>query len=224
MISILIADDHPIFRQGLALTLKEAEDFKLCGEVGTAEDAYRSTVELKPDLLLLDLSMPGGGQSVIEQIVREAPDTHVVVLTASEDSVDLSAAISAGASGYIVKGVGGRSLINILRDIRDGQHYITPSLATRVLGELAQGSTNGDGNDPLANAQRQRLEALTPREREIMALVATGCSNRRIAEEIGIQEKTVKHHMTRILAKLKAANRTEAAMQFRDYEEAMEET
>ncbi len=224
MISILIADDHPIFRQGLALTLKEAEDFKLCGEVGTAEDAYRSTIELKPDLLLLDLSMPGGGQSVIEQIVREAPDTHVVVLTASEDSVDLSAAISAGASGYIVKGVGGRSLINILRDIRDGQHYITPSLATRVLGELAQGSTNGDGNDSLANAQRQRLEALTPREREIMALVATGCSNRRIAEEIGIQEKTVKHHMTRILAKLKAANRTEAAMQFRDYEEAMEET
>jgi two-component system, NarL family, nitrate/nitrite response regulator NarL len=224
MISILIADDHPIFRQGLALTLKEAEDFKLCGEVGTAEDAYRSTVELKPDLLLLDLSMPGGGQSVIEQIVREAPDTHVVVLTASEDSVDLSAAISAGASGYIVKGVGGRSLINILRDIRDGQHYITPSLATRVLGELAQGSTNGEGKDPLANAQRQRLEALTPREREIMALVATGCSNRRIAEEIGIQEKTVKHHMTRILAKLKAANRTEAAMQFRDYEEAMEET
>lgn len=224
MISILIADDHPIFRQGLALTLKEAEDFELCGEVGTAEDAYRSTVELKPDLLLLDLSMPGGGQSVIEQIVREAPDTHVVVLTASEDSVDLSAAISAGASGYIVKGVGGRSLINILRDIRGGQHYITPSLATRVLGELAQGSTNGDGNDPLANAQRQRLEALTPREREIMALVATGCSNRRIAEEIGIQEKTVKHHMTRILAKLKAANRTEAAMQFRDYENAMEET
>ncbi len=224
MISILIADDHPIFRQGLALTLKEAEDFELCGEVGTAEDAYRSTVELKPDLLLLDLSMPGGGQSVIEQIVREAPDTHVVVLTASEDSVDLSAAISAGASGYIVKGVGGRSLINILRDIRDGQHYITPSLATRVLGELAQGSTNGDGNDAIANAQRQRLEALTSREREIMALVATGCSNRRIAEEIGIQEKTVKHHMTRILAKLKAANRTEAAMQFRDYEDAMEET
>lgn len=221
MISILIADDHPIFRQGLALTLGEAEDFRLCAEVGTAEEAYRSTVEMRPDLLLLDLSMPGGGQSVIEQIVREAPDTHVVVLTASEDSVDLSAAISAGASGYIVKGIGGRSLINILRDIRDGQHYITPSLATRVLGELAQGS--GEIEPPLARARRERLEALTPREREIMALVAKGSSNRRIAEQLGIEEKTVKHHMTRILAKLKAANRTEAAMQFRDFEDAMEE-
>lgn len=222
MISILIADDHPIFRQGLALTLGEAEDFRLCAEVGTAEDAYRSTVEMRPDLLLLDLSMPGGGQSVIEQIVREAPDTHVVVLTASEDSVDLSAAISAGASGYIVKGIGGRSLINILRDIRDGQHYITPSLATRVLGELAQGS-GGEIEAPHARARRERLEALTPREREIMALVAKGSSNRRIAEQLGIEEKTVKHHMTRILAKLKAANRTEAAMQFRDFEDAMEE-
>jgi two-component system nitrate/nitrite response regulator NarL len=219
MISILIADDHPIFRQGLALSLGEAEDFELYAEVGTAEEAYRSTVEMKPDLLLLDLSMPGGGQSVIAQIVREAPDTHVVVLTASEDSVDLSDAIGAGASGYIVKGVGGRTLINILRDIRHGQHYITPSLASRVLGELAQGGATGEDKDPLARAQRQRLEALTPREREIMALVATGCSNRRIAEEVGIQEKTVKHHMTRILAKLKAANRTEAAMQFRDFEE-----
>ncbi len=222
MISILIADDHPIFRQGLALTLGEADDFRLCAEVGTAEDAYRSTVEMRPDLLLLDLSMPGGGQSVIEQIVREAPDTHVVVLTASEDSVDLSAAISAGASGYIVKGIGGRSLINILRDIRDGQHYITPSLATRVLGELAQGS-GGEIEAPHARARRERLEALTPREREIMALVAKGSSNRRIAEQLGIEEKTVKHHMTRILAKLKAANRTEAAMQFRDFEDAMEE-
>jgi DNA-binding NarL/FixJ family response regulator len=222
MISILIADDHPIFRQGLALTLGEAEDFRLCAEVGTAEDAYRSTIEMRPDLLLLDLSMPGGGQSVIEQIVREAPDTHVVVLTASEDSVDLSAAISAGASGYIVKGIGGRSLINILRDIRDGQHYITPSLATRVLGELAQGS-GGEIEAPHARARRERLEALTPREREIMALVAKGSSNRRIAEQLGIEEKTVKHHMTRILAKLKAANRTEAAMQFRDFEDAMEE-
>lgn len=222
MISILIADDHPIFRQGLALTLGEADDFRLCAEVGTAEDAYRSTVEMRPDLLLLDLSMPGGGQSVIEQIVREAPDTHVVVLTASEDSVDLSAAISAGASGYIVKGIGGRSLINILRDIRDGQHYITPSLATRVLGELAQGSGN-EIEAPHARARRERLEALTPREREIMALVAKGSSNRRIAEQLGIEEKTVKHHMTRILAKLKAANRTEAAMQFRDFEDAMEE-
>ncbi len=222
MISILIADDHPIFRQGLALTLGEAEDFRLCAEVGTAEDAYRSTIEMRPDLLLLDLSMPGGGQSVIEQIVREAPDTHVVVLTASEDSVDLSAAISAGASGYIVKGIGGRSLINILRDIRDGQHYITPSLATRVLGELAQGS-GGEIEAPHARARRERLEALTPREREIVAIVAKGSSNRRIAEQLGIEEKTVKHHMTRILAKLKAANRTEAAMQFRDFEDAMEE-
>ncbi len=223
MISILIADDHPIFRQGLALTLAEAEDFRLCAEVATAEDAYRTTVQLKPDLLLLDLSMPGGGQSVIEQIVREAPDTHVVVLTASEDSVDLSAAISAGASGFIVKGVGGRSLINILRDIRDGQHYITPSLANRVLGELAQGGAPGNLEQPGARARRERLEALTPREREIMALVAKGSSNRRIAEQLGIEEKTVKHHMTRILAKLKAANRTEAAMQFRDFENAIEE-
>jgi DNA-binding NarL/FixJ family response regulator len=222
MISIVIADDHPIFRQGLALTLGEAEDFMLCAEAGTAEEAYRSTLEMRPDLLLLDLSMPGGGQSVIEHIVREAPDTHVVVLTASEDSVDLSAAISAGASGYIVKGIGGRSLINILRDIRDGQHYITPSLATRVLGELAQGS--GGEIDQPARARRERLEALTPREREIMALVAKGSSNRRIAEQLGIEEKTVKHHMTRILAKLKAANRTEAAMQFRDFEDQIGET
>lgn len=196
---ILVIDDHPIFRRGLTLSLEEAEDFHVCGEGASAADALALARDLRPDVMLLDLSMPGGGLSVLPVLCRESPALKIAILTASEDSEDLMAALAAGAAGYIVKGIGTRSLIDAVRAIAQGEGYVAPALAARILGEKRREGPQG-------------LDQLTAREDQILHLVAEGHSNKEIALRAGLQEKTVKHHMTRILQKLNARNRTEAAL------------
>ncbi|MFT4150583.1 MAG: response regulator transcription factor [Paracoccaceae bacterium] len=203
MIRILVVDDHPIFRKGLSLSLQEAEDFIVCGEGASGSEALTLAEELRPDVLLLDLSMPEGGLTVLPRLCERNPDMKVAILTASEDGEDLMAAMVAGAAGYIVKGIGTRALIDAVRAIAQGEGYVAPGLAARVLGEKRRE----------ANAMAERgLDQLTAREDEILRLVAEGHSNKEVARRTGLQEKTVKHHMTRVLQKLNARNRTEAAM------------
>lgn len=199
---IVVIDDHPIFRRGLTLSLEEAGDLAVCGEGASGADALALARDLRPDVLLLDLSMPDGGLTVLPALCRDHPQMKVAILTASEDSDDLMAALSAGAAGYIVKGIGTRSLIDAVRSIAKGEGYVAPNLAARVLGEKRREAPQG-------------LEQLTAREDEILHLVAEGHSNKEIARRAGLQEKTVKHHMTRILHKLNARNRTEAALMLR---------
>lgn len=221
MTRILVVDDHPIFRKGLALALSEAADLTVCGEGDSGEDALRLVQDLQPDLLLLDLSMPMGGLDILPRLCRAHPGLKVAVLTASEDSDDVLAALDAGALGYIVKGIGSRALIEAVRALARGEGYVTPALAARLLSERrttvapastlddARASAPGSGRD---DARARLLAQLTPRERQVLALVAAGHSNKEIALREEMQEKTVKHHMTRILQKLHARNRTEAAM------------
>ncbi|RJL06594.1 response regulator [Paracoccus siganidrum] len=213
MIRVLIVDDHSIFRRGLAMALAEAGDLQVCGEGGTADEAVDLAQELQPDVVLLDLSMPGGGLNALRRIHDRQPDLAVAVLTASEDGEDVLEALRHGARGYVLKGVGSRSLIEAVRDLARGEGYVAPTLAARILTEMRIEAAAAPTPDAAAPASL--LAQLTPREEEVLELVAAGYSNKEIARQKDMQEKTVKHHMSRILQKLHVRNRTEAAMVLR---------
>jgi two-component system, NarL family, nitrate/nitrite response regulator NarL len=204
MIRVVVADDHPLFREGVVRSLQEAGGFEIVGQVGNANDAFRLVSELEPDLALLDISMPGGGLSAAGQIAEGAPQTKIVMLTVSEYDEDIVAALKAGAKGYVLKGVGSATLTEILRGIAQGESYVSPSLAARLLIEMRNRQPGHGEDDPLSS--------LTRREEEILRLVAVGRSNKEVGLKLDLQEKTVKHHMTRILSKLHVKNRTEAAL------------
>jgi len=205
MISLAIIDDHPLFREGVIRSLCEIGEFEVVGEGDTAEAALRIAAERQPDIVLMDISMPGGGIDAIVPMLKQNPEQKIVMLTASEASDDITAAIRSGAKGYVLKGVGSRTLADILRSVAAGESYVSPTLTARVLSAL-------DGSQANANG----IADLNPRESEILALVTSGLSNKRAALKLGLHEKTIKHYMTRIMAKLGVSNRTEAAMAFRD--------
>jgi two-component system, NarL family, nitrate/nitrite response regulator NarL len=197
VLRIVIADDHPLYREGVVGTLRAA-GFDVVGETSNARDAARLVREHRPDLALFDVSMPGSGITAASEAHAASPGTQIVMLTVSEDEDDLRAAIDAGATGYVLKGVAGRELAAILRQVAGGDRYVSSRLAFAALRPAA--STV----DP--------LEELTVREREILDLVAEGLSNAEIGERLVIAEKTVKHYMTSVLAKLGARSRVEAAL------------
>ncbi|MGB8645203.1 MAG: response regulator transcription factor [Anaerolineae bacterium] len=204
-IQIVIVDDHPLFRDGVVNTLKAEPDFEIVGEGATAEEAVRLTLELLPDLLLLDLSIPGGGLKAAQAITSRAPVTKIIVLTASESEDDLMDALKVGARAYILKGVAARELVRIVRATFAGEAYVTPGLAASLLFELT-------GKSSATRAPANPLDELSQREHEILELVAAGKSNKEIGYQLHLAEKTVKHHMTNILQKLQVRNRVEAAL------------
>lgn len=207
-ISIAVVDDHPLFREGVIRSLSETGLFSIVGEGSSADDAIRLAAEGRPDILLLDISMPGGGLNAIGAILKANPRQRIVVLTVSETGEDVAAALNGGARGYVLKGVGSRALAEVLTAVAGGETYVTPSLSARLLSSLSNASQAPSAADP--------VRTLSAREREVLRLVAAGLSNKRIALRLDLQEKTVKHHMSRILSKLDAANRTEAAMIYRN--------
>jgi len=195
---IVVADDHPLYRDGVVSTLREA-GLVVVGEAATAREAVRLVRDSMPDLALFDLKMPGGGIAAAGEAVGASPSTRVVMLTVSEDEDDLVAAIDAGASGYVLKGVAGRELVAILRRVAAGDRYVSSRLAFAALHRRPESE-----RDPLAE--------LTERERQILDLVSGGLSNAEIGERLSLAEKTVKHYMTAVLAKLDARSRVEAAL------------
>ncbi|MDP9362834.1 MAG: response regulator transcription factor [Chloroflexota bacterium] len=203
-LQIAIVDDHPLFREGVALTLAAQPDIQVVAEGASAADAVRIAGEKLPEVMLLDISMPGGGLNAARQIAAAYPVVKVVMLTVSEDDEDVTAALRAGARAYVLKGVAARELVGILRSVAAGDVYVTPSLAASLLAELTGPATGRAGGS--------RLDELTEREREILERVASGDSNKEIAARLGLSEKTVKHHMTNILQKLQVRNRVEAAL------------
>jgi DNA-binding NarL/FixJ family response regulator len=202
-IRTVIADDHPIFRDGLARSLAESGAFTVVGEAGTAAEAIDRVAAAGPDLVLLDISMPGSGIAAAAEIARRFPSVRIAMLTASEADHDVLAAMQAGALGYVLKGVSADALLAILSDVAAGRAHVPPALAARVLAAMKQ-----PGNARV----RTGVEDLTKREEDILRRIARGLSNRETAEDLGLQEKTVKHYMTIILEKLQARNRVEAAL------------
>ncbi|AZO47945.1 MAG: response regulator [Mesorhizobium sp.] len=201
-IRIAIVDDHPLFREGVARSLGEIGGFAVVGEGASAEDAERLVQTVAPDVLLLDISMPGGGLNAAATILSGHPGQKIVMLTVSETNADVAQALNTGVRGYVLKGVGSKTLAEILSDVAAGQSYVSPTLSARLLSDLLQPASRKP--DPLSQ--------LTGREAEILRLVAEGLSNKEVAARLSLQEKTVKHHMTRVLAKLNVRNRTEAAL------------
>ena len=199
-IRVIVADDHPLFLDGLVATLSADEELDVVGVARDAEAAVGLAASERPDVALLDIGMPGDGLEAARRIGEAAPDTRVVMLTSSEDQQDLVAAMDAGAKGYMLKGIAGRELLEIVRTIHAGGQYVTPGLAFGAI----RGLTRPRAHDPLAK--------LTSREMDVLRLVAAGLSNAEIGGRLGIAEKTVKHYMTAVLGKLGAISRVEAAL------------
>lgn len=202
-ITIGIVDDHPLFREGVSRSLSEVDDFVVIGEGASSDDAIRLAASDRPSVLLLDVSMPGGGLEAISSVLSRSPETRVLMLTASEEVDTLSAALQRGAAGYVLKGIGSRGLAEAIRAVVRGSKFVSPAMSAKVM-ERSLG------------AQSSPKASLTPREFEVMELVAEGLSNKHIGLRLDLQEKTVKHHMTQILLKLGVTNRTEAAIKWRD--------
>ena len=205
LISLAIVDDHPLLREGVARSLVETGKFNVAGEGASATDAMNLTLAHKPDILLMDISMPGGGLIAAAAIREKVPDQKIVILTVSKSRDDLTAALNAGVQGYVLKGVGAKTLAEILEMVAAGESYVPPTLAARMLASLKE----------VNSAEADPLSLLSGREREILGCVASGMSNKEVALRLDLQEKTVKHHMTRILSKLRVRNRTEAALMAR---------
>jgi two-component system, NarL family, nitrate/nitrite response regulator NarL len=207
-VRVAVIDDHPLFREGVKRSLGEINDFQIVGEGCTKEDAIRISQEHRPDVILMDISMPGGGLEAISPILNLFPGQKIVMLTVSETSDDVTKALNSGAKGYVLKGVGSRALAEIIRTVASGEGYVSPALSARLLSDMSSMPGAPRKTDPIGE--------LTSRECEVLNLVAAGLSNKRIALKLDLHEKTVKHHMGRILAKLNVTNRTEAAMALRD--------
>ena len=201
-IRILVADDHPLFREGVVHSLSAEVDFEVVGQASSGEDALRLALELLPDIVLLDIGMPGwGGIVAAAKIATACPASRIVMLTVLEDEDKLLASFKAGARAYVLKGVSAHDLAKVVRSVAQGEVYVTPSLAAGILVTL---SRNHSPNDP--------LEGLTERESEILKLVGRGMTNRAIGEQLHLSEKTIKHYVTNILDKLHVRSRVEAAM------------
>lgn len=206
LIQTVLVDDHPLWREGVASILNADPAFEVVGQGASAADAVKLAGELLPDLMLLDVSMDGGGVNAARQIALAFPVIKLVMLTVSQDEETVLAALKAGARGYVLKGVSGPELVHIVKEVHAGEIYINPALATSILVESQGLGVDGadQAPDPLA--------LLTNREREILTRLAKGLSNRQIAEELRLSEKTIKHYMTNILQKLQVQNRVEAAL------------
>ncbi len=204
-IHIAIADDHTLFREGLAGIIRAESDFEVIGQAGNMQEAVQLARDLLPDIILLDIDMPGGGLEAARIVAEECPVTRIVILTSSEEDDHLIGALKIGARAYILKGVAARELIRILQAVWAGESYVPPILAASLLLEMrAHPSQEKQSASP--------LDELTSREREILESLAAGLSNKEIGEKLFLSEKTVKHYMTNILQKLQVRNRVEAAL------------
>ncbi len=206
ILQIAIVDDHPLLREGVAHILAGQPDLDVVAQGASAAEVIAIAGQYLPDVMLLDVSMPGGGLTAVREIAAAYPVIKTVMLTVSENEDDVTTALRAGARAYVLKGVAARELIRIVRAVATGDVYVTPSLATSLLYDLSGGDSSG------RRGPSNHLDELTDRERQILELVADGDSNKEVAARLQISEKTVKHHMTNILQKLQVRNRVEAAL------------
>ncbi len=209
---VLLVDDHALFRVGMRQILEREADIDIVGEAEDARDAFTLAVELSPDIVLLDLSLPApGGIETTQRIKREVPSAGIIALAVAEDEDQLFDAIKAGAAAFVLKDVSPEDLITIIRRVRAGEYLINdkvfarPSVASRVLKEFRELAVYGQEAAPI-------FAPLSPREVEILDNIAKGMTNKQVAYALTISEQTVKNHMSSILRKLSVNDRTQAVV------------
>jgi len=204
-IRILLVDDHALFRSGVRALLQRHPEFIVLGEATDGLEGYKQAKLLAPDIVLLDLNMPGvSGLEALKMIKQAMPDVCVIMLTVSEDAEDLLAAIRAGANGYLLKNIDMDAFVDGLQRAVNGEAVVSPQLT----GKLVNGLQGGD-HTKAATVERENLSA---REREVLALLAEGASNKELARRLDVAESTIKIHIQHILRKLNLTSRVQAAV------------
>ena len=204
-VRVLLVDDDDLMRAGLRSVLSSDDTIEVAGEAGDGGEALGRVRETKPHVVLMDIRMPGvDGISATREVLAGSPDVKVVVLTTFEDDDYIFDALSAGASGFLLKRTKPEDLISAIHAVADGDSLLSPSVTRRVIDRMA--------TQPVAGLSGARLEKLTPREREVLELIGRGLSNREIAESFVIEESTVKTHVKRILTKLELRDRVQAVI------------
>lgn len=207
LIRILIVDDHTLFRSGLKLALQRHDGFEVVGEAGDGLEGIKRAKQLMPDVVLLDLHMPGtGGLEALRVLAEDMPGTQVIMLTVSEDAEDLLETLRAGARGYLLKNIDTAFLLESIQRAACGESVMSPLIAQKLADSLRAPPKN---SVDMANAN---LAKLSPREREIIVMVAHGSSNKEIARVLNLSESTIKIHVQGILRKLNIAKRVQAAV------------
>jgi DNA-binding NarL/FixJ family response regulator len=207
-IRILIADDHPVFRYGLRALLSAEPTTEVVGEATTGEEAIEKALSLQPDVILMDLNMPGvNGIEATRRILAETPHVSILVLTMFDDDDSVFAAMRAGARGYLLKGAEGEETVRAISVVNSGEAIFSPSIARRLMQYFGASRPT---------ALPQLFPDLTEREREILTLIAQGYTNPAIAEKLVLSPKTVRNHVSNIFSKLQVAGRAEAIIRARD--------
>jgi DNA-binding NarL/FixJ family response regulator len=207
-IRVAVVDDHPVVRQGLRSFL-EAQGFDVVGEGASGDEAVTLVVECRPDVLLTDLVMPGvDGVEAIRRIRAAGQDVGILVLTSFSGADQVIPAIQAGADGYLLKDAGPATLADAIRAVHRGDPMLAPEAAAAVMAKVADGPAKR-ADPPAPNPD---LDRLTAREREVLAALGRGLSNRQLSDELFISEKTVKTHVSSVLSKLRLTDRTQAAL------------
>ncbi len=201
-IRLFIADDHSLFREGIRALLMATADIICVGEAATGEDAVHQILDIQPDVVLMDINMPGiNGIEATRRILRDHAGAGIIMVTMLEDDASLFAAIRAGARGYVLKGANHKELLQSIRAVAQGQALFGPAVAARIANFFARARNNG---------AEQPLPELSEREREILDLISRHYTNPEIAQQLGIGEKTVRNHVSNIFNKLQVANRAQA--------------
>jgi two-component system nitrate/nitrite response regulator NarL len=202
-IRVAVIDPYPLFRQGIIQTIVQSRQLELVAEGATLGDAERAVREACPDVLIFDIGLPDTAADGVQDFIKRGPDCKLVVLTSSDDVASVSKALAAGIQGYILRGVTGSELIEAIETINSGQPYITPKLASRLLTEARGG--------PLSAIREAtpKLE-LSYREQQVLIRISRGLTNKEIAIQLGLNERTIKHYLTQLFKKMRVRNRLEA--------------
>jgi DNA-binding NarL/FixJ family response regulator len=207
-IRVAVIDDHPLFREGVVHILTTCPDFEVVAQGGSAKEAVEIAKTRDPDILVLDVSIPGDGIAALEEIVATVAEIKVMMLTVSVGEIDVVRALSLGARGYVVKGISGSELLQALHFICEGERYLSPSLGAKLLSDIGLGKMS---------SQEVVLGPLTTREGEVLSFLGQGLSNKEIGSRLRLSEKTVKHYMTSVLQKLRVRSRLEAALLLQNF-------
>lgn len=206
-IRILVADDHALFREGLSALLLSVPDTDVVGEAATGEEAVTKAAELQPDVVLMDIQMPGiNGIEATRRVIRDSPHIGVIVVTMFEDDDSVFAAMRAGARGYVLKGADQDEILKVIRAVAGGEAHFGPKIAQRLMNFFSVPTP----------AHVETFPELTTREREVLNLIARGHDNHEIAGELYLSPKTVRNHISNIFTKLQVADRAQAIIRARE--------